>query len=106
MLPAKKKDVIIRWCIDFRQVNYRVIADNFPIPRIESGGGVCDSAKGEGDGDMDELESTVMEADKSLTKGKTDSPSVGSECSSRRDALNNMIVSDLMSPIKHVRVAL
>ena len=35
MVPAKKKDVIIRWCIDFRQVNYIVIADNFSIPRIE-----------------------------------------------------------------------
>ena len=66
---------------------------------------MCDSAQDEGDGDMYELESTVMEADKSLTKGKTDSPGVGSEGSTRRDALNNMIVSDLMSPIKHMRGA-
>ena len=63
---------------------------------------MCDSAQDEGDGDMYELESTVMEADKSLSKGKTDSSSVGSESSTRRDALNNMIVSDLMSPVKHV----
>ena len=35
MVPVKKKDGTIRWCIDFRQVNDRVIADSFPIPRIE-----------------------------------------------------------------------
>ena len=35
MVPVKKKDGTIRWCIDFRQINDRVVADSFPIPRIE-----------------------------------------------------------------------
>lgn len=35
MVPVRKKNLSIRWCIDFRQKNDIVVADSFPIPRIE-----------------------------------------------------------------------
>ena len=35
LVSVKKKDGSIRWCVDFRQVNNRIIADSFPIPHIE-----------------------------------------------------------------------
>ena len=35
LVTVKKKDGTIRWCIDFRQVNNRIIADSFPISHIE-----------------------------------------------------------------------
>ena len=35
LVPVKKKDGEVRWCVDFQQVNNRVIADSFPIPHIE-----------------------------------------------------------------------
>jgi hypothetical protein len=35
LLPVKKKDGEVRWCVDFRQFNNRIIADSFPIPHIE-----------------------------------------------------------------------
>jgi hypothetical protein len=33
--PVKKKDGELRWCVDFRQINNRIIADSFPIPHIK-----------------------------------------------------------------------
>ena len=35
LVPVKKKDGTVRWCVDFRRVNDRIIADSFPIPHIE-----------------------------------------------------------------------
>ena len=35
LVPVKKKDGEVRWCVDFRQVNNRIIAESFPIPHIE-----------------------------------------------------------------------
>ena len=35
LVPVKKKDGTVRCCVDFRQVNNRIIADSFPIPHIE-----------------------------------------------------------------------
>ena len=35
LVQVKKKDSDVRWCVDFRQVNNRIIADSFPIPPIE-----------------------------------------------------------------------
>ena len=35
LVPVKKKDGEVRWCVDFRQVNDRIISDSFPIPHIE-----------------------------------------------------------------------
>lgn len=35
LVPVKKKDGSIRWCVDFRQVNDRIEHDSFPIPKIE-----------------------------------------------------------------------
>ena len=35
LVPVKKKDGSVRWCVDFRKVNDRIIADSFPIPHIE-----------------------------------------------------------------------
>ena len=34
-MPVKKKDDEVRWSVDFRQVNNRIIADSFPVPLIE-----------------------------------------------------------------------
>ena len=35
LVPVKKKDGEVRWCVDFRQVNERIVSDSFPIPHIE-----------------------------------------------------------------------
>ena len=35
LVAVKKKDGTVCWCVDFRQVNNRIIADSFPIPHIE-----------------------------------------------------------------------
>ena len=35
LVPVKKKDGEVRWCVDFRQVNNRIIVDSFPIPYIK-----------------------------------------------------------------------
>ena len=35
LVPVKKKDGKVRWCVDFRAVNDRIVSDSFPIPNIE-----------------------------------------------------------------------
>ena len=35
LVPVRKKDGEVHWCVDFRQVNNWIIADSFPIPHIK-----------------------------------------------------------------------
>jgi putative transposase len=35
LVPFKKKDGEVRWCVDFRQMNDWMVDDSFPIPHIE-----------------------------------------------------------------------
>lgn len=35
LVPVKRKDGEVRWCVYFRHVNKKILADSFPISHIE-----------------------------------------------------------------------